>query len=134
MRSARLRIRPCAAARRRKARSSASCPLLSARRRAEFVFRLFSAARDMPTPTPEQYIPHVQRAPDWPFANEFMWMAVLPVEPPEYYPFPNCPYGIDAPDRGISNDTFTYEIPHFCRSVGGGRYCPQCNDANSGIN
>lgn len=83
-------------------------------------------------------ITHLLKIPDWPFANEFQYMVLAPVEPvhlnpyykpgnPQAVPYWNDPTAHLFP---VSRDTGTYEMIHYCRRVGG--LCPECTPQNIG--
>lgn len=78
------------------------------------------------TPPSAEYftIRHARQLIDSPYAASYYWFMLLPVEPIEGHPWydpehpTNVPYhdDPDAPDKGPSNDTFTYEMPCYDRS------------------
>lgn len=79
---------------------------------------------DFPDLPIEHYgIRHADLVIDSPYANSYQWMVLLPVEPIELHPWydPEHPEHVpyhddpDAPLKGPSNDTFTYEMPCYAR-------------------
>lgn len=81
------------------------------------------ASGSAPLEVPDYYL-NARYAQDYPFANTYQWMVLLPVEPldafdpscctqqPHCVPYCNEP---NAPNEFPFNDSFTYEIPCYTR-------------------